>query len=101
MIFKTLEDILRLKESKDIELKKAKNTFPEDAWKTYSAFANTSGGYLILGVSEDNDGQPVLTGVNNPARVLDTFCSTLANKNKVSLNLFQNDYIKETCLYKQ
>lgn len=98
MIFKTLEDILRLKESKDIEFKKAKNTFPEDAWKTYSAFANTSGGYLILGVSEDNDGQPVLTGVKDPKRVLDTFCSTLSNKNKVSLNLFQNDYIKESTI---
>jgi predicted HTH transcriptional regulator len=32
--------------------KSAAGEFPEDFWKTYSAFANTQGGIIILGVSE-------------------------------------------------
>lgn len=39
-------------ESDQIEYKKAEFKVPEDFWESYSAFANTSGGMIMLGVSE-------------------------------------------------
>ena len=37
----------------DIECKEAENNVPRAAYESYSAFANTKGGYIILGVIED------------------------------------------------
>lgn len=45
-------DIESLKENEGIEFKLAKNSFPKEALNTYSAFANTNGGVLILGIEE-------------------------------------------------
>lgn len=90
----TLEAIVSLKESSQVEYKKAKNDFPKDAWKSYSAFANTTGGYLILGISEDENKKPVLTGVNNAEKIISDFCSTLADRSKISLNIIKNEDIK-------
>lgn len=90
----TLEAIVSLKESSQVEYKKAKNDFPKDAWKSYSAFANTTGGYLILGISEDENKEPVLTGVNDAEKIISDFCSTLADRSKISLNIIKNDDIK-------
>lgn len=90
----TLEAVLSLKESSQVEYKKAKNAFPKDAWKSYSAFANTSGGYLILGISEDEYKNPVLTGVKDAEKIISDFCSTLADRSKVSLNIITNDDIR-------
>ena len=37
----------------DIECKKADGNVPKSVYESYSAFANTKGGYIILGVIED------------------------------------------------
>ncbi|EAD3300885.1 TPA: ATP-binding protein, partial [Listeria monocytogenes] len=39
-------------ENSNLEYKESKNSLPKDFWKTYSAFANTKGGLVVLGVSE-------------------------------------------------
>ena len=41
-----LQDI----EWEDFEVKEAKTALPKNIWETVSAFANTSGGWIILGV---------------------------------------------------
>lgn len=35
-------------ENKEIECKRCKNKLPREIWPTYSSFANTDGGYILL-----------------------------------------------------
>lgn len=47
-----LESLLIRNESDDLEFKSAAGGFPGNFWDTYSAFANTDGGTIVLGVQE-------------------------------------------------
>lgn len=95
----TLEDIAALRESVDIECKLAQGkdgqgAFPHDAWETYSAFANSSGGDIFLGLKEKKGGHFELKGIQNPQKVLDEFWGTVANPQKVSCNLMRERWVK-------
>lgn len=50
---KTIKEILLKGERVTLECKKAKAEVPKSIWQTYSAFANTIGGMILLGVDED------------------------------------------------
>lgn len=47
-----LESLLVQNECDDLEFKSAAGGFPGNFWDTYSAFANTEGGTIVLGVQE-------------------------------------------------
>ena len=52
-IFNSIHEIV---ENEELEFKGAKGGFPGSFWETYSAFANTNGGIIILGIREKQDG---------------------------------------------
>ncbi len=76
----------------DLEAKRAggrdgKGALPNGVWETYSAFANTDGGVILLGVSERPDHSLVATGIEEPDRVEGDFWNQVNNPRKVSRNL--------------
>ena len=91
------EDLLALKESYEIEFKKAagkngKGKLPNDFFETYSAMANTNGGNVFLGVEEIRENISLI-GVQNPEEVIKELFDTLNNFQKVNLNILKNEDI--------
>ncbi|MBQ0082917.1 MAG: putative DNA binding domain-containing protein [bacterium] len=48
-----IQNLLQKGERISLECKKASTNVPESLWESYSAFVNTYGGTIILGVKED------------------------------------------------
>ncbi len=94
----TVEDITALRESSDVECKLAqgrdgKGTLPKDMWETYSAFANTQGGDIFLGLKEKKDQSFELAGIENTQKVLNELWTGLNNKQKVSGNILRDRWV--------
>lgn len=51
---KYILDLCGKKEGYTVEFKSAKGGFPGSFWESYSSFANTAGGIIVLGVAEKN-----------------------------------------------
>ena len=51
------------REDNRLEAKKARGGLPHSLWETYSAFANTDGGLILIGANEQQDGTLIPTGL--------------------------------------
>ncbi len=90
-------DILTLKESFEVEFKKAtgkngKGKLPNDFLESYSAMANTSGGNIFLGIEESRNSIELI-GIENPEYVIKELFDTLNNPQKVNVNILNNEDI--------
>ncbi len=98
----SLADIQLLRESVDLECKLARGrdgqgALPEDFWPTYSAFANTGGGVVVLGLRE-RSGSFEVEGIANVAKVRKELFDGLNNRQKVSINLLSDADVTELAL---
>ena len=84
-----LNNIVRYHENNRIEAKKAAGGFPTSLWETYSAFANTIGGLILLGVEESRDKQFTITGVPDAQGYADTIWQTVGDPAQVSANILR------------
>lgn len=80
-----------LKESNKIEVKAAREGLPRSLWETYSAFANTDGGTILLGVEEDPHGALSVCGVNEPESLVKVLWDDLNNPSCVNVNLLTDN----------
>jgi ATP-dependent DNA helicase RecG len=88
-----LFDDLSLYEGTDIEYKSGKGGLPSSLWETYSAFANTEGGTIFLGVAQ-RGAELDVHGLENPDKLKSDLFSALNNRTKVSRNLLGNDDVE-------
>lgn len=74
--------LLRLQDIEwdDFEVKEAKSELPKNVWESVSAFCNTSGGWIVLGIAQRGK-QFEVTGVDNAEKLeQDFFCVLRSQK---------------------
>ena len=74
-----------------IEAKKALGGLPHSIWETYSAFANTLGGIILLGVEEYADKSLHPIDLPNPEKLIKDFWDIVNNTSKVSANILSDN----------
>lgn len=95
MDIQELKQLIYQGEKVDIECKKADSSVPKSVYESYSAFANTNGGYIILGVEEDKtkkvpEERFILHGIENPDKQKEDFWNTI-NGSKVNINILKDE----------
>lgn len=81
------------RENNRIEAKKSLGGFPKSFWETYSAFANTLGGIILLGVEERKDHSLHAVNLPDPQKLLKELWDTLNDSSKVSVNILTNKHV--------
>lgn len=94
----TLQDITALRETFWVECKLAlgrngEGALPDDIWETYSAFANSRGGDIFLGLRELGPGRYELAGIPNPDKVVRELLAGVNDPKVVSVNLLCSDSV--------
>ena len=82
--------IEQYRENNRIEAKKALGGLPKSIWETYSAFANTYGGIILLGVEEWADKSLHTVDLPDPDRLIKEFWDIANNPNKTSVNVLSS-----------
>ena len=89
-----LQHIDQYREDNRLEAKQAQKGLPVSVWETYSAFANTDGGLILLGVTEHPDRSLEIIGVNEPEKLLSDFWNTINNPQKINVNILTNHCVQ-------
>ena len=82
---KQIERLVKQGEVVHTECKDASGGLPDSLWESYSAFANTDGGVIVLGVTEVG-GKFSIVGVPNATASIKRFWDCVNNREKVSIN---------------
>lgn len=94
-----IDSLLHYGEHLTLECKSSEHGLPRSIWETYSAFANTAGGIILLGIAE-NLGEELfekrftLVALNDPERLIRDFWNTINNHNKVSISILKDEDVQ-------
>ncbi|WP_297195769.1 AlbA family DNA-binding domain-containing protein [uncultured Flavonifractor sp.] len=86
--------ISHYRENNRLEAKLATGGLPHSIWETYSAFANTYGGVILLGVEELSDHSLRVQGLLDPQGMVEEFIAGLDDPAVVSVNLLREEDIQ-------
>ncbi len=93
-----IKELLVQGENRTLEMKKCKDTLPESVWETVSAFANTRGGVILLGVVEHKE-KPLsdkfeINGVADANKVVTDFFNMLNNPQKINRSVLVDSDVR-------
>ena len=93
-----IDEMLKYGERLTMEYKKAEKGVPKSIWETYSAFANTNGGTIILGIEEDMqaaswDERFNILGVKAAENIVKDFWNTI-NSDKVNTCILKDEDVQ-------
>ena len=94
-----IKNILTSGERVTLECKKAQRSVPNSLWDTYSAFANTYGGTILLGIVEHTEEQDKskrfeIAGVEDADKIRKDLWNTINSKEKVNVNLLRDEDVQ-------
>lgn len=78
-------------EWKDLELKESRAKIPESAYESVSAFLNTEGGHIVLGVNDKRE----IVGVIDVDKIQNDFIGNLHNPERFGSPVTFEEYIKQ------
>ncbi len=94
-IFSLIESEFLSNEYHEIEYKSALGGFPNEFWKTYSAFANTNTGIIVLGIAEKKENFHIENLTDEQIeKYKKHFWNNCNNPNTVNRNLLTNIDVK-------
>lgn len=89
-----LKEIFKSSEKVNVEVKAAQGGIPNSIWETYSSFANTFGGTIILGIGEDKETKKFIPmGVPNAEKMISDIWNIVNNSQKVSRNILLERHV--------
>lgn len=88
-----LANLIQYKENNQLEVKTARHGLPRSIWETYSSFANTLGGVILLGVGEEKDGRLQVTGLAEPEKLVKEFWDSVNNSQKINRNILSSKHV--------
>ena len=94
MLVLDLDNLRKYQENNRIEAKKAQGGLPHSIWETYSAFANTYGGILLLGVAEEVDKSLHAVPLPDPEKLVADFWNGVNNPTIVSANILTDQNVR-------
>ena len=89
-----LDNLQKYRENNRIEAKQALGGLPESIWETYSAFANTDGGIILLGVEELPDKSLHPLDLLDPQWLIEDFWTLVRDPRIVSTNILTEDQVR-------
>lgn len=89
-----LDFLEEYQEDNRIEAKRAQGGLPHSLWETYSAFANTLGGVILLGVAEGADKSLYSVPLFDPQELVDEFWDMVSDPAVVSANILQPEDVQ-------
>lgn len=90
-----LTDLEGYREGNRLEAKKALGGLPQSIWETYSAFANTEGGVILLGAEERADRSLRAVDLPDPDGMIAEFWQIVRDPVRVSCNILEKKHVQK------